>query len=487
VRMGRIPYKWLVASVFVAGVFMDLLDTSSVNVALPTLSRDFHASVSQIEWIVLGYLLALAVSIPASGWFGDRFGTKRVFLFSLALFTCASMLCGTADSLTELTVFRIVQGIGGGMMVPVGTAMLFRAFPPIERAKASMVLMIPVVLAPSLGPLIGGWFVTYHSWRWIFYLNVPIGIAAFVVGAVGLREHREPSAGRFDVAGFVLSGGGLAAILFALSRGPSEGWGSPEVVIPGVAGLIAFAALVWVETHIDQPMLALGLLQERMFRRANIVTMLSFGSFVGMLFLTPLFLQELLGMTAIQSGLVLFPQAIGMVASSQLCGRLYHTVGPRRLLFGGLASMSIASLGLLWVGFDTSPWTIRAIMLVRGLALGFVFVPIQAAAYANITPEDTGRATAIFAALRQVAASLGVAILATVLVESTSHFSDGVSGKAALRNASLDAFHFSFFIGCCMIMLAACAALLIRDRDAASTMRRYVDSEPTPEEIIGVE
>jgi MFS family permease len=215
--------------------------------------------------------------------------------------------------------------------------------------------------------------------------------------------------------------------------------------------------------------------------------MLSFGSFVGMLFLTPLFLQELLGMTAIESGLVLFPQAIGMVASSQICGRLYHSIGPRRLIFGGLASMSIASLGLLWVGFDTSPWTIRAIMLVRGLALGFVFVPIQAAAYANIAPEDTGRATAIFSALRQIAASLGVAILATVLVESTSHFTNGVSGQGQLRDASLDAFHFSFFIGCCMIMLGACAALLIRDRDAASTMRRYVASEPSPEEIIGVE
>jgi EmrB/QacA subfamily drug resistance transporter len=472
---------------FVAGVFMDLLDTSSVNVALPTLSHDFHASVDQIEWVVLGYLLALAVSIPASGWFGDRFGTKRVYLLALVVFTVSSVLCGAANSLTELTAFRILQGIGGGMLVPVGTAMLYRAFPPIERAKASTVLMMPVVLAPALGPLIGGWFVTYQSWRWIFYLNLPIGIAAFALGVVGLREHREPAAGRFDVAGFVLSGGGLAAILYALSRGPSQGWGSPEVVIVGTVGLLAFVALVWVETHIDEPMLALGLLQERMFRRANIVTMLSFGSFVGLLFLMPLFLQELLGMSAIESGLVLFPQAIGMVITSQICGRLYHTIGPRRLLVFGLASMSIVSLALLWVDFDTSLWTIRVIMFARGLALGFVFVPIQAAAYANIEPADTGRASAIFSALRQVAASLGVAILATVLVEATKHYSHGASGAAATRHASLDAFHLSFFVGSCMIMLAAGAGLMIRDRDAAGTMRGYVAPEPLPEEILGVE
>jgi EmrB/QacA subfamily drug resistance transporter len=487
--VGRIPYKWLVAIVFVSGVFMDLLDTSSVNVALPELSRQYGASVNQIEWVVLGYLLALAVAIPASGWVGDRFGTKRTFLLALALFTGASVLCGMADSIAQLTAFRILQGIGGGMLIPVGAAMLFRAFPPVERARASTVLMIPSVIAPALGPLVGGWLVTNHSWQWIFYLNVPIGIAAFVLGAIGLREHQEAAAGRFDVAGFVLSGVGLGAVLFALSRGPSDGWGAPVVLIPGIVGVLALVALIWVETHIDEPMLALRLLNERMFRRANIVTMLAFSSFVGLLFLMPLFLQELLGMTAFESGLVVFPQAIGMVITSQLCGRLYHTVGPRRLLVFGLVSMSIVSLGLLFVGFDTSMWTIRMIMFVRGLALGFVFVPIQAAAYANIEASDTGRASAIYAALRQFAASLGVALLATVLLEATSRFSEGAATEAQVRDASLDAFHFSFFIGSLLVLAAGAAAMMIRDSDAARSMRGY--AEPVrriePDEAVGIE
>src|SRR3954464_12396492 len=326
-RLRSLDYKWLVAIVFVSGLFMDLLDTTIVNVALPTLGKEFNAENTTLEWVVLGYLLSLAVWIPASGWLGDRFGTKRVFLFALAMFTIASAWGGQSHSRGELVAFRVLQGGGGGMLVPVGTAMLFRAFPPIERAKASTVLIIPTVLAPALGPVVGGWFVTYHSWRWIFYLNVPIGIVAFAIGFVGLREHREPTAGRFDLAGFVLSGSALAGILFALSRGPAAGWGSVEVVLPGVLGAVALVALIWVETHIEEPMLALRLFGERMFRNTNMLTALSFGSLAGLLFLLPLFLQELLGLTAIQSGLTTFPQAIGMILASQLVGRLYHTVG----------------------------------------------------------------------------------------------------------------------------------------------------------------
>jgi EmrB/QacA subfamily drug resistance transporter len=474
--MGRVPYKWIVAIVFVAGVFMDILDTTSVNVALPTLAREFDATTAQIEWVILGYLLSLAVWIPASGWIGDRFGTKRVYLFALVTFTGASMLCGTANSIGELTAFRILQGVGGGMLVPVGTAMLFRAFPPIERAKASTVLIIPTVLAPALGPVIGGWFVTNHSWRWIFYLNLPIGIATFLIGLFGLREHREPTAGGFDLPGFLLSGCALAGILFALSRGPADGWGSPEVVLPGVIGVLSLVALIWVETHVEEPMLALRLFRERMFRNTNIVTALSFGSFIGLLFLLPLFLQELLGLTALQSGLTTFPQALGMIIASQIAGRLYHTVGPRRLMIGGLFALSVVTFPLVFVQLDTSLWLIRAIMFARGICMAFSFVPVQAASYANIESADTGRASAIFSAQRQVAASLGVALLATVLVEATHHYTDGVTNPAALAAGSLDAFHVAFLAATIGVVLAGFSALLIRDRDAASTIRRFQEA-----------
>jgi EmrB/QacA subfamily drug resistance transporter len=482
--VARIPYKWIVAVVFVAGTFMDILDTTSVNVALPTLGREFGASIADIEWVVLGYLLSLAVWIPASGWIGDRFGTKRVYLFALVMFTGASMLCGAATSLDQLIAFRILQGVGGGMLVPVGTAMLFRAFPPIERAKASSVLIIPTVLAPALGPVIGGWLVTDHSWRWIFYLNVPVGIVTFLVGLFGLKEHREPTAGRFDRLGFLLSGGGLAAILFALSRGPNDGWAAPLVLVPLVGGVLAFVLLVYVETHVPEPMLALRLFAERMFRNANIVTALAYGSFAGLLFILPLFLQTLLGLSALESGLTTFPQAVGMILASQVAGRLYHRIGPRRLVIGGLIALTIVTIPLAGVGFDTSLWTIRGIMFLRGIAMAFVFVPIQACSYANIAPQDTGRASAIYSAQRQIAASLGVAVLATVLAEALA--GNGGLGDPA---GALDAFQLTMTVATALIVVAVASAFLIRDRDAASTIHRLAATEdfvaedpmPTPD------
>src|SRR4051812_18815443 len=250
---SRVEYKWIVAAVFVCGMFLDILDTTIVNVALPDLGREFHATTTSIEWIVLGYLLSLAVFIPASGWIGDRFGTRRVFLFALAMFTFASALCGQAHSLGELVSFRVLQGVGGGMLVPVGTAMLFRAFPPIERAKASTVLIVPTVLAPATGPVLGGWLVTDVSWRWIFYVNLPVGVFGFVIGALFLEEYRDKDPGRFDVVGFVLSGSGLALVLYALSRGPEIGWRTPQIIVTGVLGVMLFVLLVYVETHMPEP------------------------------------------------------------------------------------------------------------------------------------------------------------------------------------------------------------------------------------------
>src|SRR5205085_2478580 len=349
----RIEYKWIVAAVFVCGMFIDILDTTIVNVALPDLGREFHASTASIEWIVLGYLLSLALWIPASGWIGDKFGTRRVFLFALAMFTGASALCGQSHSLNELVAFRVLQGVGGGMLVPVGTAMLFRAFPPIERAKASTVLILPTVIAPALGPVLGGWLVTDVSWRWIFYVNLPVGIVAFTIGFLFLREEREGTAGRFDVPGFLLSGGGLALVLFALSRGPELGWRSSAVVGSGLVGLSLFVALIVVETHVAAPMLALRLYRERMFRNANVVLTLTYASFIGVIFLMPLYLQNLRGFTPLESGLATFPQALGVIVSSQIVGRLYHRVGPRRLIFFGMLGMGAVTFQLAFLNLST--------------------------------------------------------------------------------------------------------------------------------------
>ena len=483
--MSRFPYRYIVATAFLFGLFMDLMDLTIVNVALPTLGREFQIGHSTLEWIVTGYLLSLAVWIPASGWIGDKVGTKKTFIFALAAFCVGSALCGFAQSGTQLVIFRILQGVGGGMMTPVGTAMLFRAFPPAERARAALILTIPTVVAPAIGPVLGGYLVDYVNWRWIFFVNLPIGLVGLVFSALFLEEHTEPTAGGFDLPGFALSASGLALVLYSLSRGPEVGWGTLEVLGTGIVGVLAFVALVWVELHTPQPMLDLRLYKDRMFRAANIVFFIASASLIGAFFLLTLFLQELRGLSAIETGLILLPQAITVVAFAQISGRLYPKVGPRRLLALALALFAASSGFMLFVDADTSIWWIIAILCTRGVAMAFTFIPLQAAAFATISPASTGRASSLFNTDRQVGSSIGVAILATVLSQrlierapqaaAAAVMAAGgtpVAAKAAALHASVLAFHDAFLAAFILGLVGCAFALLIHDEDAAPTLHR---------------
>ena len=244
---SRPDQRIIVAAVYVAAMLMNTLDSTIVIVALATLGREFHVPPVATEAVVVGYLVSLAVFIPASGWLGDRFGTKRIFLTALAIFVTASALCGLSGSLQQLVAFRVLQGAGGGMLTPVGMAMLFRTFPPRERVAVGRVLMYATILGPASGPLIGGFLIERQSWRWAFFVNVPVGLIAFLIGLFFLREHREPAPGSFDLPGFLLGGAGLGSFMFALSEGPAQGWTSPPILGSGIAGLLLLTAFVVVE------------------------------------------------------------------------------------------------------------------------------------------------------------------------------------------------------------------------------------------------
>ena len=448
-------YKWLVAIAFVAGLFMDLMDATIVNVALPTLGRDFGASTDTLELVVTGYLISLALWIPASGWISDRFGSKRTFAFALGVFTIGSALCGLAWSADSLIFFRMLQGIGGGMMTPVGTAMLFRAFPPAERARAAAIVTIPTAIAPALGPVLGGWLVDNASWRWIFYVNLPVGLATLAFTLLFLREHKEPAAGRFDVWGFLCSGGGLALVLYALSQAPAHGWTSRAVVVSGLVGALLFGILVVHELSRPEPMLHLRLFGDRMFRYASLSMFMVYALLLGVLFLLPLFLQELRGLSALESGLTTFPQALGMLLMVPFSSRLYPRVGPRRMLTFALTGVTVTSALFLLVDLETSLWWIRGVMFLRGVSMNLAIVASQAAAFASIPSEETGRASALFNTNRQVAASIGIATLATVLGE----------------HLSVTAFHYAFAASIVFGLAGIAFALRIHDEDAAPSLR----------------
>jgi EmrB/QacA subfamily drug resistance transporter len=470
-RLRSLEYKWIVAAIFVFGLFMDLLDTTIVNVALPTLGEEFNTTTSGLEWVVTAYLLSLAVWIPASGWLGDRFGTKRIFMLALFLFTAGSFLCGEAQSLNQLIFFRVLQGVGGGMLTPVGTAMLYRAFPPHERAKASAVLVIPVAIAPTVGPVLGGLLVDGPGWRWIFRVNLPVGIAGLLFAWRFLREHVEPQPGTFDIPGFILSATGLPLLLFGLSEGPTRGWGELEVAGTIIAGLILLMVFVLIETRTETPLLALRLFRERMFRIANTVNFLVMGGMIGVIFLLPLFLQQLMGLSATESGLTTFTQALGMIFMARITSRIYPIVGPRRLVMIGMGLTAILTACFVFVDLETSLWWIRAIMFGRGIAMGFAMIPLQAAMFANIGRRDSGQASALSQTNRQVAGSVGVALLATILAERTaSRVADVTASGGNPLDARVGAFHDAYLVGAGLALIGFVAAFFIRDQDAAASM-----------------
>ena len=463
--MSRLPYERQVLVIYVFAIFMTVIDGTMVNVALPAMAEDFGVRANEVEWIAVGYLLAVATVIPAAGWLGDRFGTKRVFVVSLALFTVISAFCGAAQTLDQLVVLRVLQGLGGGLMAPIGGAMLYRAFPMSQRATAATAVLSVAVIAPATGPVLGGLLVDQASWRWIFLINIPIGALGLVLSMRALREEVQDDPGRLDLAGLVLSGGAVALLLYALSIGPDEGWLSPTVVGLGVLGLVALAAAIVVELRVPQPALMLRLFRDHLFRNVNVSAALIYAGFFGLIFLLPIYLQSLRGFSASQSGLAQAPQAVGVFVVSNLVGkRAYQAVGPRRLMVVGTAVAAAITCGFALFTLDTPLPLIAGMSFARGLAMGLVFVSIQTAVYATTSLADTGRATSLFGTQRQVSYAVGTAIGATVLTASLGGLTE--SDPAIDR---LPAHQYAFLAVGLIMIPGIFVAARIRDDDVAET------------------
>jgi len=468
-------YRYRVMVVYILGVFMTVIDGTMVNVALPTLADDFGVASTDIEWVAVGYLLALAAVIPAAGWLGDRFGSKRVFVSALGIFVGMSLLCGAAQTLNQLIAFRVLQGVGGGMLVPIGSAMLFRAFPLEERAKAAVGVLSVAVVAPAIGPMLGGILVDQVSWRWIFLINGPIGAGAIALAIMWLREEKQDEPGRFDLAGFVLSAAGVSTILYALSIGPERGWAAPSTIAFAAVGVSSLVALVVVELRVDRPMLALRLFRDRLFRTVNIASSTVYAGFFGLIFVLPLYLQTLRGFSAFQSGLAQSPQAFGVFLVSNLLGRrLYRVVGPRRLMVVGTAITATVTCAYAAAGLDTPLGAIAGLSFARGLSIGMVFVSIQTAVYATTSNADTGRATSLFNTQRQIAYASGVALAATVIAARLST----VGGDDAPAADRLGAYQWGFLV-CGLVMVpGVVVSWFLRDSDVAATRGIVPDDEP---------
>jgi EmrB/QacA subfamily drug resistance transporter len=466
--------KVVVGAVFVSAMFMNIMDITIVNVALPTIGRDFHIPPTAVDGVVIAYLVSLAVFIPASGWLGDRFGGKRVLLVAIAIFTLGSVLCGFAQDMTQLVAFRVLQGAGGGMMAPVGMAMLFRVFPPAERIRAASILTVPTTIAPALGPVLGGFLVTTLSWRWVFFVNLPLGIAAITFGALFLERMGTHDPGRLDLPGWLLGGAGLGLLMYGISEGPLKSWSSPDVVVCCVAGAALLTIFVFVELRNAHPMVDLHLLSNRLFRSTNVVMFLAAAAFLGMLYLIPLYFQDARGLSPLQSGLSTFPEAFGVMIGAQFASRLiYPRVGPRRHITGGLLGLAACTLVLTQVTLTTNLWFIRGVMFLLGWMMAQVMVPNQAASMAMITPDSLGRASTFFNTMRQVGSATGVAILSTVLIGVGS--ANAAGGSVA---PDLTAYHLAFLTSAAFALVGVVFSLTIHDSDAAETIVRRPKRAP---------
>jgi len=425
---------WLALWVIVAATTMVALDTTIVNVALHQIAVDLHAG-SRIEWVVTAYLLAVCVSQPASGWLADRFGRRVVFLTSLAAFTAASAACALAPTLPLLVTARVIQGLGGGALIPVGMAMVLGLFPRERHGRAIGIWGLAGMLAPAIGPTLGGWLVTAVSWHWLFLINVPIGLVTFAFGFRLLPEVGERHYRPFDGLGLGLGCGGLSIAVLGLSEANEWGWGSPATIACLLGGIALLVAFVAHELRVDHPLIELRMFSERTFRLAMGVMMFVFVAQFARLVFLPLQLEGLRGESALKVGLLFFPAAIVSALAMTVGGRLVDRIGPRLPIVIGTSAMAVALIGFTRLALDTPLALIAVILAIQGLGFGLLTPPVLVAGLSDLPAHLVSQGTALRSLLNQVSGAVAVALLGAVVATSAGANPTPTEAQSAYNNA----------------------------------------------------
>jgi EmrB/QacA subfamily drug resistance transporter len=432
-----------VAIVVIAGAIMSILDTTIVNVALESLSRDLDAPLSTIQWVATGYLLSLATVIPLTGWAAENFGPRRVWMTVVTAFVVTSALCGLAWSAESLIAFRVLQGFAGGMIMPIGMITMAQTAGPKRVGRVMSVIGVPMLLAPVLGPVLGGLIVTNVSWRWIFLVNLPIGLIGLALAARLMPAGRSEGRGgadarsRLDWRGLALLSPGLGLVVFGLSEVSTHGSVAAGGAVPAVAGLALVGAFVWHAWHSDAPLVDVRLFLGRGFSAAGATVFLVGGALFGALLLLPLYYQIARGESALVAGLLMAPQGVGAALGMNRAGRLTDRIGGGRVVIAGLVMLLVGTVAFTQVTAQTSYWLLGASLVLRGFGLGFTMMPAMAAAYATLERNDVPRATPMLNVLQRVGGSLGTAVLAVILQRQiTAEIGAGGGGLGAARGAT---------------------------------------------------
>ena len=466
--------------ILVLGGIAPILDTTIVNVALATLGRDMHASVAITQWTITGYLLAMAIAMPVTGWATQRLGAKRLWIISLVVFVAGSALSGAAWNMDSLIVFRVVQGAAAGIMMPLLVTILVQAAGPGRLGRMMAIASLPAVVVPALGPVVGGLIVTNLSWRWIFYVNVPICLAAIVLAWRAMRTivptgERHP----FDIVGLLTLSPGLALVFYGLAQvsGPA-GFANSAFVVPIVLGMVFLAAFgVHAARRHDGPLVNIRVLRVPSFAAAAGVFLLSGLSLYGPLLLLGLYYQDVQGKSALITGLLLAPQGIGSLLPRTMAGRLTDRLGPRLVVIPGLALTVLGTLAFALAGPAPSDWLLSASLIVRGAGLGAVTIAVMAGAFQGVPHQEVPDASTMMRIVQQVGGSFGAAVLAVILASQLASHS---LLTAAFRVAAFDT---SFWWAIGFTVLALAPAVLLPTRLARH--RKGLTRVP-PEVVTGV-
>ena len=470
------PYVWKIAGVVILGMIMSILDTTIVNVALRTLGHDLHSSISQIQWVVTGYLLSLAAVIPVTGWAARRFGAKRVYMTSLVLFTLGSGLCAVAASTTSLVVFRVLQGVGGGMIMPVGQLIMAQVAGPKRMGRVMGVVTMPAMLAPILGPVVGGTILQNLHWSWIFLVNLPIGVLAFALAWRMLPQTDSGEAGRLDILGLALLSTASSTLVYGLSElGTHSSLTAPSVVWPIVISLVLTAVFIWHALRVERPLLDVRLYANRVFGAASLTTFGLGAALFGAMILVPLYYQEVRHESVIVTGLLVGPQGLGMLIVMPLVSRFTQRFGGGRVALGGVVILSLATIPLAFVGGSTSIAFISVVLLLRGVGIGFSFMPAMTAAFAALRPDQLSDATPQLNVLQRIGGAIGTAVLAVVLQRATGHATTKPVG------AFQDAYWWS--VGICVLSLIPVFVLMRAENPRARLSRGAANAEAAAEPL----
>lgn len=428
--LAGIPYRWVAMFVVLFGTFMVVLDTTVVNLGLPALQREYDLGEG-VEWIVTSYLAAVGVSQMCSGWLADRFGRRAMFILAMGVFTVASLLCAVSISFEMLVAARVLQGVGGGLLMPIAMAMVYELFEPHERGRALGYFGIAVMAAPAIGPVVGGALVSALSWRWLFLINVPIGVIGVPVAIKLLRDTGYREARRFDTAGLALSGTGLVLFLIGVSQGGLRGWAEPVVIALVVVGVALLAAFVRHCGHTETPLVDLTLFRNRIFTLAMAsIALMAISQFSRLVYI-PLQLGSVRDVTEFRIGLVMLPSALGMAVTMPIGGRLVDRLGARVPVSVGVSVLGFSFWGLTRLTVTTPLPVIAAILFVGGLGAGLALMSPNIVAMNSVAARSVSQASGLSNVTRQVSAAVGVAALASIFATVQRSDQTG-SGPAAL-------------------------------------------------------